>query len=275
MAIDGLNAGSSNGLIITPLRSEYEIDPGTVQKGNLVVTNSSDVKLEVNFSAEEFNVINPNYDYAFTPDSAIAKWVYFDKEIVTLEPNQSEKIQYSINVPLSAEPGGRYISLFASYDNNLPSQAQAISSRQRLASLAYITVNGNVTKLGQLATLSMPWLADNNINWSATIQNTGTTHFRSLYNITIDDMFGNEVMSHSGNTLILPSSVKLVSGVIQSGMLPGLYKATYKIGMGDLPSATEIRLFLYLPSWFLWLILIIISTLVALKYKKKLTKKAS
>jgi len=234
------------GLTLSPLRSELEISPGTSLDGNLVVTNSTDKAMAVSLNAEEFGVINQQYDYAFTQESAIAKWVTFTPTEVTLAAGESQTISFTVGVPLTAEPGGRYISLFASTDSE--TQSGGVSSRQRIASLLYITVMGDVSRAGHLVSLSSPWAVGGDSRWSVALQNTGTTHFRSRYNVNVQNVLGHDVVaSMTGDALILPGTVRAVSDRLPLPQLPGLYKAIYTIGLGDTPAIVETRFVLYLP----------------------------
>ena len=142
--------------------------------------------MTVSLSVEKFSVINQQYDYAFTEGSDLAKWVTFNPVEVNLTVGESKKISYTIGVPLSAEPGGRYISLFAS--TNVETLSGDTSSLQRIASLLYITVLGDVTRAGNLVSLTSPWAISGESIWSVAIQNTGTTHFRSRYNVQMNNL---------------------------------------------------------------------------------------
>ena len=234
---------TTKGLTLSPLRSELNIAPGTSLDGTLTVTNSTDKPMLVSLSAEEFSMINQQYDYAFTVESNLAKWVTFNSNEVNLAVGESKKISFTVGAPLSAEPGGRYISLFASTDTGI--QDGGVSSRQRIASLLYITVLGDVSRVGHLLSIASPWAVSGNSIWSAIIQNTGTTHFRSRYNVQTMNLWGGVVASSQGDALILPGTVRSVSDALPLPQPPGIYKIVYMIGLGDTPSVTETRFVLY------------------------------
>lgn len=236
----------SKGLTLSPLRSELEIAPGTSLEGKLVVTNSTDKPMIVNLSAETFSVINQQYDYAFTEESNETKWVSFSPSEINLSAGANKKVSYTVGVPLSAEPGGRYISLFAS--TNTGGQDNGMNSRQRIASLLYITVTGDVSRDGHLVSLTSPWAVfSDKSDWSVALQNTGTTHFRSRYSAKVQDLFGGKITDMNGDALILPGTVRAVSDKLPLPQWPGIYKAVYTIGLGDTPAVSETRYILYMP----------------------------
>lgn len=247
---------SQRGLTLTPLRSELNIPPGTSLDGELTVTNSTDKPMEVTLGIEEFHVINQAYDYAFTAESDVTKWITFKPAELFLLKGESGKVSFTVGVPLSAEPGGRYMSIFASTDTG--AEASGVNSRQRIASLLYITVLGEVTRSGHLVSLTSPWLITGKSAWSAALQNSGTTHFRSRYDVRIEDLFGNVVSSQSQDALILPGTVRKITDDLPLPKFPGVYRVFYKLGLGDTPAKNEMRLIVYLPTTTIFIALLII-----------------
>lgn len=259
------------GLTLSPLRTELDITPGTSVDKTLTVTNSTDKVMIVDLNAEEFSVINQQYDYAFTQESEVAKWVTFIPSELTLAAGDSKAVSYRVGVPLSAEPGGRYISLFASTDTG--AQDGGVNSRQRIASLLYITVLGDVTRAGHLISLTSPWAINGESKWSVATQNTGTTHFRSRYTVSIHDVLGHDVgTSASGDALILPGTVRLIADTLPLPPFPGLYKYIYTIGLGDTPAVIETRLVLYVSPVFMIVGSLAITVLASLFVRKHLRK---
>lgn len=266
------NTKAQKGLTVSPIRSELEIAPGISQDGVLTITNSTKETMVVDLTAESFSVINQQYDYAFTSESEMAKWVSFSDSKIELAAGESKKANFTIGVPLSAEPGGRYISLFASTNTRVDNDI-SIVSRQRVASLIYLTVSGDVTRSGNLIYLTSPNVVTGQGNWSVVLQNTGTTHFRSRYDVKILNVINNEVVASSqGNALILPGSLRLINDKLPSTKLPGLYKAVYTIGLGDTPARVETHYIFYssplLVIFILFAILVFIYSIYRLKNHK-------
>lgn len=253
---------------LTPLRTEFNIAPGTSQDGVLSVTNTTDVDMTVQFSAEAFSVINQQYDYAFDAESKLSDWVYFAKDKIQLAPGAPRDVKYTVGVPLSAEPGGRYISLFASTDTG--DSGTGVNSRQRIGSLLYITVLGDVSREGHLLGLSSPLFVGDVSRFSMTIQNTGTTHFKSRYSVTLNNIFGGKESATTTNeTLILPGTIRAVLDYMPTPSWPGAYKVTYSIGLGDTPAVTREHYIIYLPSVFLAGLVTAIIALISMRFYLK------
>lgn len=248
------------GLTISPLRTELEIAPGRSQDQTLRLVNYSDKPMTVHLSAEKFSVTNSAYDYAFTAESDTAKWVNFTKDDVELKPGESQKVGYNLGIPLTAEPGGRYISLFAS--TNAVTGNEQVKSKQRIGSLIYLNVSGKVTRVGKLVSLNSPWFMSAKDSWSTSLQNSGTTHYRSRYGVEINNLFGGSVATTSNDALILPASVRSVTGTIPAPRWPGIYKAIFTIGLGDTPAVKQTKYLVYAPSWSVVALVIVIGLAV-------------
>ena len=250
---------TAKGLTISPLRTEISISPGTSFSGNLKVTNSTDKPMTVSFSVEEFKVINAKYDYEFIAESNLTQWVSFATSEVNLKAGESKKIKYTVGAPLTTELGGYYISLFASTIVGSPGDDG--NSRERVASLLYITVGSDVLgaeKTGRVLSVSSPWLVISEGTWGMTIQNAGTAHFRSNYNVSVDNLFGGTIAKSQGSALILPNTIRAISETLPLPSLPGIYKIVFRIGLGDKSDAVETRYMIFLPLWALSILTIII-----------------
>ena len=138
----------------------------------------------------------------------------------------------------------------------------------------YLTVTGKVTRSGSLFAINSPmWYVNENSVWSADIRNTGTTHFRSRYYVSLQNIFGNDVAPQlKGDALILPSTLRTVDGNIPKPPMPGIYRVVYDVGLGDSTAVREVRLIIYLPFWVMFLISIIIFLITIFVIRKRTLK---
>lgn len=238
---------SVKGLALAPIRTELLVSPGETVGRKLQLTNYSDTQMTVRLDAEEFGVVNQQYDYSFDAQSDVSKWVSFDSPTVNLEPGKSSIVSYAVRVPQNAEPGGRYISLFAS--NDIQTAPGEIHTEQRIASLLYLTVKGDVTRIGSLKSLKSPVVFDGYEPWKLVVANTGTAHFRSKYTVSVRNIFDNsEVASRSGDSLVLPHTTRAISAQMPVLKYVGVYRAVYTVGLGDAPAAKREFIIYFLPK---------------------------
>ena len=267
-------ASAARQLTITPLRSEYTIPAGTTQKGTITLKNTGTEALDVTLDAEAFKVINENYDYSFQPNSTLGTWVGFSSDDFELTPNSSKNVEYSLNIPIDAEPGGKYLSLFAS---SIPTNdSSAIVPVERVGSLLYLTIPGGTTQAGKLLSLHTPSVVFGTSSWNATIQDSGTNHFRSTYSATLSDAFGRKLSTTTDSRLILPQTVRLLSGDIPAPTWLGVYKVTYDFSLGDSPDAVQTKWLVSLPPLQIAALMVILLALVFLVTKavKKLAHRS-
>jgi hypothetical protein len=231
---------------ISPLRSELTISPGTSFDGKVILNNSGKAAVTVTMNTEAFSVNDEAYDYSFDASGKGVDWVTFGSNTVSIDPGKSTTVSYKVSVPIASEPGGRYLSLFAS---SSPSTATSgVTSVNRVASLLYITVTGDITRTGKVLTFNSPVLTFGDPTWTTTIQNSGSAHFHSLYNVNVKSLFGGAThTSAQGDSLILPASVRLLSQTIPHPDWLGIYRLDYTIGLGDTPAQRETRYIVYLP----------------------------
>lgn len=241
------SVSTAKGLALAPIRTEVDIKPGTSFSRALQLTNYSNQLMNVHLNVDEFGVINQQYDYRFNDKTATSKWVSFVADEVRLKPGASKVVPYVINVPSTAEPGGRYISLLATTD--VPTAPGEIRTQQRVASLVYLTVQGDVTRVGSLKSLNSPFIFDGYQSWKMAIANTGTTHFRSKYTVSIKNIFdGHEVATASDSALILPHTTRAIAARVPAPKYIGVYRIDYTIGLGDTPAAKREYYIIFLPK---------------------------
>ncbi len=168
---------------------------------------------------------------------------------------------------MTAEPGGYYISLFATV---VPSNSQdSIVPVESIGSLVYIAVSGELTKYGEVLNLSSPALVFNDTTWSASVNNLGNVHFRSQFSATVQNILGEDILEQDDTALILPNSVRLLQPALPVPELSGLYKVRYNISLGDgQPYSTE-RWFLVAHPVQVLLVIVIFWLLVLLLPKRK------
>lgn len=260
------SAASPAGLTIQPLRQELALDPGQTVNSTLQVTNNTKQNQTVYMGSETFDVINENYDYSFSRAEGANKWISFKETDALIKPAGSHIFNYSLAVPDSAEPGGRYIAIFASVNQ----KSGDVDITNRAGQLSYITVNGDVTKQGQILSLDLPkFSVKNSLSWQTRLQNNGSAHFNSQITAVIYNIFGKKVGQTSQKHLILPNKIRQLSGQVQLGKWPGLYRIQFKVGRGDLPAQFQTKWVVYLPLWSIIILIVLITFVIEFFVKRR------
>lgn len=239
------HAGS---LTIQPLRQELELKPGQTVTNKLTVRNTSATEQKITFKAENFSIINENYDYGFSEAEYLEKWVHFDTKQITLGAGLSKIVTYTIGAPTEAEPGGRYIALFATVDGQVTSDN--VKTVERAGLLLYITIPGQISKKGSVIDIKTPLLiSKRNVDWRLRIRSSGSTHFKNRTTVQVKTIFGKTITEYSDDHLILPNTIRLVSGNAALGRLPGVYKLHFLVGQGDDPAHSSTHWVILMPLY--------------------------
>ena len=233
-------APSERGLLITPPRQYLTIDPGKSTESSFTVANLTDKPMDVTLSVEQFSVANYTYDFKFeTPKE---DWIKLEETKVALKKTESHTVNYTVNAPVGAKPGGHYFTLFASVDLGEDKHIRA-------ATVVYITASGALTKTSSVTKTTLPWITiGGDIPISFDVQNTGNTHFLAYISGVLR---GWGPTQSSGETahLLIPDTTRRVEGKLPGPIIPGLYKAVYGYRDEDGKDTRRSQYILYLPPW--------------------------
>ncbi len=263
-------------LSITPLRTELTLQAGTSQTGKLTVYNTGKQDLYVQMNTQLFTIADSNYNYSFNDNSPVNQWIRYSPANFPLEAGQSKDIEYSVNIPISAGVGDKYFMMFAS---TTPSQGAAIQTAERVGSIIYLTVPGEVARTGRLLSLRSPLLTTKDTTWSANIQNAGSSLFRSNYTVKVETLWGQELNKQEDSALILANTIRLISNNLEMPSWLGIYRVVYTFELGDNGTATEVHTLVYIPIpqaiLFITLLTFIFAPVISRRRKTTMKKKTS
>ena len=235
----------ASSISIQPLRQELQLIPGQAITSSLTVRNTGTSDAIVTINAESFRVTNENYDYAFSQPTDLNKWVHIQTNNITIQPTKSHTFDYTRNVPITAEPGGKYIAIFSSTKNQ---SSTNIVSVERAGQLIYLHIPGATSKKGSILELNMPAIStDKKNNWNTRIHNSGTVHFKSQITANVRSWPFGYSHTYTNEHLILPNTVRLATEQLQFGNIPGIYQVKLTIGLGDTPANSQTRWVVYAP----------------------------
>lgn len=228
------------GLLITPPRQYLNVDPGKVTESSFTVANLTDRRLDIFLSVEQFSVANYTYDFKF--EAPFEDWIKLEETKVSLEKSESHTVNYTVNAPVGAKPGGHYFTLFASVDLGEDRHIRA-------ATVVYITASGELTKTSTVTKTNFPWITiGGDIPISFDIQNTGNTHFLAYISGVLRG-WGPTQSSGEAAHLLIPATTRRVEGKLPGPIIPGLYKAVYGYRDEEGKDTRHSQYIMYLPPW--------------------------
>ncbi len=251
------------GLLIAPTQQFLYVDAGKSLQSSFTVTNLTDQPLPLSFSIKQFSVADYSYTYEFTPPPN--DWLTLDTTATMLPAKQAMKVAYTITVPSRAAPGGRYYTLLASATTS----DGGVSSTIQAADLLYLTVNGQLLTSSVLKSGSIQRFAwGNAFTFKLAPENIGNVytnvqvHGRLVGLLTKPEQKGD---AH----ILIPDKPRTLTGAIPTPLLPGVYRAEYGYTTSGDWNILEHAWVVFVPPWFLSLLLVIAILLPRLLSKKK------
>ena len=201
-----------------------------------------------------------NYTYS------LASWVKMSKEGITLKPNESAALNFTINVPKDAEAGGRYAGILF---GTSPPQASGnqIAISNKVGSLILVRINGDAKEEANLKEFTTPknFYEYPPVDFVVRVENTGNVHVIPKGTIEVKNWFGATVATadvNSKNGSVLPGSIRKYDKATDSltwqpkGLSIGKYTANLRLAYGG---ATGKQIVGSLSFWVIpWKLLLIL-----------------
>jgi len=262
-----VQAQESTGLSISPLTFELTANPGDVLANKLKIRNPSQSVLQVIIEVEDFAVSGEEgqviIEPADTESYSLASWITPIPRSFTLEPGAQETIDFIVEVPADAEPGGHYGSILATIGGSSgDGEFQGAAVAQKVGSLVLMTVAGDVKEDIRIKEfLVSEFFETGPIPFTIRFENKGTVHVKPLGFITITNWRDKKVVDLEFSAKnVLPNSVRKVDATWDKKWLFGKYTATIvgSYGNSNVPITPVVRSFWVVP----WKILSIAGTVI-------------
>ncbi len=206
---------------ISPLKFEFEINELSSKKEKIKVTNDSDKPITLYSSQEDFISWDDTWTPKFVkpedqtnPEYSLSNWIKIEDENVTLAPNESREVNFSVNVPKNAEPGWHYAAIF--FSPGTPSWAQ-VAVVQRIWVLVLVNVPGEAKVEWNLKSFKI-WKLDESkslveenafkdfpIVFQTVFENMWNVHLKPTWKITLIDEDGEVLKNVWKETLSSPA----------------------------------------------------------------------
>jgi hypothetical protein len=242
--------GDESGLTISPAIVDNTVNAGAsftvpITLGNIT---SRAVPIEVSKGRLETDQ---------TPDAAsqakydISNWFSVDTMSFLLPAQERRTVNVTVNVPLNAEPGGHYATVF--FGALAPSTGSASGEtllNARVGVVFLLTVRGEINAGaeidGGIETNSMQWDAGAT-HFTFAVRNTGNVHFQPQGTLVIKDVFGRKVKELPMPVgVVLPGAKRTYDLTWERGVRPGIYSASVKVDAG-IELKAESKRFIILP----------------------------
>lgn len=201
-------------LTVSPVRVELAGDPGKAVGGTFKVINEENEVKTLYTVFENFEAMgetgSPNF---VQTKEGLATWISAPKQI-TVGPGETKEVDFAVNVPSSAEPGGYFSAIFLATTPPSENQSQ-LSIGARIGMLLLFRVNGNIQEGASLLEFKAKdgdrFFKALPIDFYYRFQNSGADRVMPKGNITIRNIFGRQVKVVNANSIqgnVLPRSIR-------------------------------------------------------------------
>lgn len=228
-------------ITIVPPSAEFKVDPGQKSEGILKVVNSSTQPLTFKAQVKDFVVDDTVGTPHILPDNTLSKkysasaWIAVVPDTFTVAPGKTQQLNYYLQVPADARPGGHYAAIVYSPQEVIGVQGTGTGVETHLGTLFYVRVNGNIVENATVKKFTAdPSLAEYG---PATIKtqiiNYSDSHIRPTGTISVKNILGQVVYSEKlEEHNIFPEAARDFTTSIGKKLMFGPYTAELKATYG-------------------------------------------
>lgn len=245
---------------ISPVTFELTAKPGDTLSNVIKVTNVSTQSLSYTMGVEAFvgnelgqATIIPNTDEA-DPALALANWTTATPKTFTLKPKEQQIVNFTIKIPKTAEPGGRYGSILAAAKavdtNELAGTGAKVG--QKVGTLLLLGVQGPINYVATIKDFvpTQQLFERSPIALQTRVHNQSTVHIKPKGFITLTNLLGKKVVELPFDERnVLPDGDRLITTEIKDSLPMGRYTASLALVYGDKNSQMLSTTSFYVFPW--------------------------
>lgn len=239
------DAQQSAGLTIKPAIIEDKVDPGQTFSSFLQVTNNTSKTEDYYTLKKDITSISGEGQPTFAEEGVatgyeLSSWINIEKGPFTIESGQTREIPFTINVPLTASPGGHFGGLFISLTAEKPKET-GVGVGYQVGTIISLRISGKTVEEAQMRS----FYTDKSIyskpvvTFITKVENLGNVVIKPRGPLEITDWFGKKVADLRINDTaasILPESQRQFEAVWEGdGFVFGRYDAVLSLAYGDKP----------------------------------------
>ena len=271
--------GMDSVMTISPPKQKIVLVPGETFEGVIRVSNSAHAKGDQHYSAsigsfglgkdEEGNIDYNDTDVdTVTSYNQMMNWITLGKESGTVEPNGTDVVPFTINVPSDAPAGGQYATIIFQDDSGNGTTGDgnvSIESVVRFASSIIAEVAGETRDEGAILENSIPsFIFNNKLSATSTVRNDGNVHTDASYTLQVWPLFGDEEIctneEEPSTSLIMPETERYHVEECNLPMI-GIFRAKQTVNIFGETSVAEKTVFVC-PLWLLFIIVFAIVLII-------------
>ena len=264
-----------NAFTILPMSQNFTLVPGETYTGSITVVNpvNSTSDFAYSVSVSPYNVIGEDYQADISNVSAYSKitdWIAIDNPTGSIKPNESQEINFTINVPADAAAGGQYAAIMVSSDpSKQESEGVSINNVFALGSIIYADVEGEVTHEGSILQNNIPEFSTvTPVAISALLDNHGNVHENAIFALNVTNALTGEKIfptdedqNNHFSEIVMPETTRYITRNIDNLPALGIVKVEQTIYYNNEVSTVSKNIVLC-PIWFFFLVALVIFSII-------------
>lgn len=266
-------------MTVSPMTQRLALTPGESTRASLKISvpNNATSELEYSLSVGSFSVQGTDLGQDDYGDvdletkgsyNQIMDWIVFDKESGVIAPNNTETINFTINVPRDAPSGGQYATILVRDMTGYKEGSNGINiqSITQIASVVYANVEGNTRRTGEILENNVPaFLLNSKLKATSMVENTGNVDTNARYILQVWPLFSDEEIctneENASTELVLPGTRKYH---VEKCDLPsiGIFRVKQTVEIFEEKSETQEKILIVCPIWLAFIVFVAIIALI-------------
>ncbi|MCL5435286.1 MAG: hypothetical protein M1405_02770 [Patescibacteria group bacterium] len=264
---------------ISPPTVSQKLDPGQTAEGTLKVINDTDHDLTFTTAVKDFIVEDTIGTPVFLPNNSLsnkysaAAWLGVTPDTFTIKSRARQELNYFIQVPKNARPGGHYAAVLYTPATNVNVGGTGATVVTQAGSLFYITVKGPIKESATVTKFFANGFQEYGpVKILTQIKNFGDLHIRPQGYITVSDMLGRKAILPLKENNIFPQAARDYENQFGGKLMIGRFKAELLASYGvnnNLPLASAVYFWVFPWKIAVIVILVIIALILGSMYYRK------
>ncbi len=265
-------------ITVIPPSVNVNLDPGGKTEGEMKIVNDSSEPLTFRVEVQDFIVVDtvgtPNFLLPNTLNKkySAASWIGVSPNSFTVQPGQKQVLNYFIQIPPEAAPGGHYAAAVFTPGAAGPEATGSVVTGQ-VGTLFYIAVSGPITEKAEVTRFTAEKFNEYGpVNILTQIKNFGDLHIRPKGYITVSDMLGRKAILPLKENNIFPQAARDYENQFGGKLMIGRFKAELLASYGvnnNLPLTAAVYFWVFPWKIIVIVILIVIALILGGKYYRK------
>lgn len=222
---------------VSPTVFELSANPGDSLFEQFRIVNGTDQDLVLSTTPKNFTASGEEGGVDLTEEEtgfSLASWITVDPVDIVIPARGSKIFKFSIDVPISAEPGGHFGSVIVKTEGVRVDQTGA-SVSEEIGPLILVSIAGDVKEeasIVEFKTAKSFW-ETGPIEFNTRVENSGNVHFKPRGTIVIKNTFGSQETSiNLEEKNVLPGTIRKLVNEWSPGFKIGRYTADLSVVYG-------------------------------------------